>query len=122
MLVGEWGPNGGYKLMQELIRRGQLPSAIVVASDPMALGAFRALHQAGIKVPEDISVFSFDDIDSAAYLTPALSSVKIHSFEMGKTAVKLMYDRLKGRELPLKIVLPTELVYRESVTRKKNST
>ena len=119
VLVGEWGPNGGYKLMQELIRRRQLPSAIVVASDPMALGAFRALHQAGIKVPEDISVFSFDDIDSAAYLTPALSSVKIHSFEMGKTAVKLMYDRLKGRELPLKIVLPTELVYRESVTRKK---
>ncbi|WP_226529877.1 LacI family DNA-binding transcriptional regulator [Metabacillus niabensis] len=119
VLVGEWGPNGGYKLMQELIRRRQLPSAIVVASDPMALGAFRALHQAGIKVPEDISVFSFDDIDSAGYLNPALSSVKIHSFEMGKTAVKLMYDRLKGRELPLKIVLPTELVHRESVTSKK---
>lgn len=119
-LIGEWGPNGGYVLMKELIERGQLPSAVVVASDPMALGAFRALHEASIKVPDEVSVFSFDDIDSAAYLNPALSTVKIHSFEMGKTAVKLLADRLKGRDLPLKVILPTELVFRESVGQKKD--
>jgi LacI family transcriptional regulator len=119
VLIGEWGPNGGYLLLKELIKRGQLPSAVVVASDPMALGAFRALHEVGVKVPEEVSVFSFDNIASAAYLKPALSTVNIHSFEMGKTAVKLLYDRLKGREIPLKVTLPTELVFRESVTRKK---
>ncbi|MCM3654268.1 LacI family DNA-binding transcriptional regulator [Metabacillus litoralis] len=120
VLIGEWGPNGGYMLMKELINKGQLPSAVVVASDPMALGAFRALHEAGVKVPEEVSIFSFDNIDAAAYLNPALSTVKIHSFEMGKTAVKLLSDRLKGRDLPLKVVLPTELVFRESVSRKKD--
>jgi LacI family transcriptional regulator len=92
---------------------------VVCASDPMALGAFRALHEAGIKVPEDISIISFDDIDAAAYLQPALSTVKIHSFEMGKTAVKLLQDRIKGRELPMKVILPTELILRESTEIKK---
>lgn len=119
VLVGDWSPNGGYVLMNQLIQSGRLPSAVVCASDPMALGAFRALHEAGIKVPEDISVISFDDIDAAAYLQPALSTVKIHAFEMGKTAVKLLQDRMKGRELSMKVVLPTELILRES-TGKKN--
>ncbi len=119
VLVGDWSPNGGYVLMNQLIESGQLPSAIVCASDPMALGAFRALHEAGIKVPEDISIISFDDIDAAAYLQPALSTVKIHSFEMGKTAVKLLQDRIKGRELPMKVILPTELILRESTGLKK---
>lgn len=119
ILVGEWGPNGGYHLMKELIQKGDLPSAIMVASDPMALGAFRAMHEEGIKVPEDLSVFSFDNIDSSAFLNPALSTVNIHSVEMGKIAVKLLYDRLNGRDIPLKVVLPTELVFRESVAKPK---
>lgn len=115
--IGEWGPNGGYLLMKEVINKGQLPSAVIIASDPMALGAFRALYEAEVKVPENVSVFSFDNIEAAAYLNPALSTVQIHSFEMGKTAVKLLSDRLKGRDLPLKVILPTELVFRESVSR-----
>jgi LacI family transcriptional regulator len=116
VLVGEWGPNGGYTMLKELMEKDKLPTALVVASDPMALGAFRALHEEGIRVPQDISVFSFDDIETAAYLSPALSTVKIHSFEMGKTAVKLVDDRIKGREIPLKVVVPAQLVLRESVS------
>lgn len=120
VLLGEFGPNSGYVLAKQLIGKGLLPSAVVVGSDPMALGVFRAFHEANIRVPEDISVFSFDDIESAAYMNPALSTVKVHTEEMGRTAVKMLYDRLNGRTLPLKIVLPTELVFRESVSRKKD--
>jgi LacI family transcriptional regulator len=119
VLEGDWGSASGYSLTQQLIETGQLPSAIVAGSDPMALGVLRALHEAGIKVPDDVSVFSFDDIEAAAFMNPRLSTVKVHGDEMGKTAVKLLYDRLKGRTIPLKVTLPTELIIRDSVGAKK---
>lgn len=114
VLIGEWGPNGGYQLMKEAIDRGSLPSAMVIASDPMTIGALRALHEAGIKVPQDISIVSFDDIEAAPFLNPPLSTVKVHTDEMGKTAVKLLYDRLNGRKIPIKAVLATDLILRDS--------
>ncbi|MBM7650829.1 LacI family DNA-binding transcriptional regulator [Neobacillus cucumis] len=119
VLIEEWGPTSGYNLTKQLLENGQAPSAIVVGSDPMALGVLRALHEADMKVPEDVSVFSFDDIEAAAFMNPPLSTVKVYGDEMGKTAVKLLYDRLKGRTIPLKVTIPTDLVLRESVTVKK---
>ncbi|WP_078410214.1 LacI family DNA-binding transcriptional regulator [Priestia abyssalis] len=114
VLIGEWGPNGGYQLMKEAIEKDCLPTAMVIASDPMAIGALRALHEANIKVPEDISIVSFDDIEAAPFLNPPLSTVKVHTDEMGKTAAKLLYDRLNGRSIPVKAVLATDLILRES--------
>jgi LacI family transcriptional regulator len=115
VLLGEFGPMSGYTLMNQLMKKDALPTAVVLASDPMAIGAIRALHEAGIKVPEDISVISFDDIEAAAFLNPPLSTVKVQTEEMGKTAVKLLYDRLKNeREIPLRVTLPTKLVLRDS--------
>jgi LacI family transcriptional regulator len=119
VLLADWGPTSGYTLMKQLIDNGQLPSAVVVGSDPMALGVLRALHEAEIQVPNDISVFSFDDIEAAAFMNPRLSTVKVFTDEMGKTAVKLLNDRLRGRKVPLKVTLPTELVIRDSVGVKK---
>ncbi|MCM3728115.1 LacI family DNA-binding transcriptional regulator [Neobacillus cucumis] len=119
VLIDEWGPTSGYTLTKQLIENAQLPSAIVVGSDPMALGVLRALHEADVKVPEEVSVFSFDDIEAAAFMNPPLSTVKVYGDEMGKTAVKLLYDRLKGRTIPLKVTIPTELVLRDSVSVKK---
>jgi len=121
VLVGEWGPTSGYSLTQELLEQPSLPTAIVVGSDPMALGVLRALHEANVKVPDEISVVSFDDIESAAFMNPRLSTVKIHGNEMGKTAVKLLQDRLEGRKIPLKVTLPAELVIRDSCSRLKKS-
>ncbi|WP_338787284.1 LacI family DNA-binding transcriptional regulator [Metabacillus sp. FJAT-53654] len=119
LISSEWGPNGGYQLMKEMIRKGNLPTAIVVASDPMAMGALRALHETNIKVPDDVSIFSFDDIESAAYLSPPLTTVKVYPDEMGKTAVKLLKDRINGRKVAIKTVLETDLVLRESCQYKK---
>lgn len=120
IFLGDFGSNSGYSLTKELIVSTAKPTAIVVASDPMAIGVMRALHEARIMVPDEISVFSFDDIDSAAYLNPSLSTVKIYTEEMGQTAVKLLHDRLYGnRALPLKVILPTELVVRGSVSIRK---
>lgn len=112
--IGEWGATGGYQLMKKLIEAGTLPTALVCASDQMAIGAMRALHEAKIKVPHALSIIGFNDIEAAEFLNPPLSTVKIHTDEMGKTAVKLLYDRLKGRTIPIKAVLSTELVKRDS--------
>ncbi|MCP8971331.1 LacI family DNA-binding transcriptional regulator [Ectobacillus ponti] len=114
VFIGEWGPAGGYQLMKEAIEQGNLPSAFLIASDPMAIGAMRALHEAGLQVPQDAAIISFDDIEAAAFLNPPLSTVQVHTEEMGAAAVKLLLDRLKGRELPIKVVLPTKLIVRES--------
>lgn len=119
VLEGDWGSTSGYMLTKQLMESGMLGSAIVVGSDPMAIGVLRALHEAGIKVPDDVSVFGFDDIEAAAFINPPLSTVRVHGNEMGKTAVKLLYDRLKGREIPIKAVLPAQLILRDSVGERK---
>ncbi|KRG12756.1 hypothetical protein ACA29_10410 [Lederbergia galactosidilytica] len=73
----------------------------------------------GIQVPKDVSVLSFDDIEAAAYVNPRLTTVKVHGEEMGRTAVKLLYDRMMGRKLPMKVILPTELIVRDSTSQKQ---
>ncbi|PMC33862.1 transcriptional regulator [Bacillus sp. UMB0899] len=117
--IGEWGPTGGYQLMKQVIEAGTRPTALVCASDQMAIGAMRALHEANINIPQDLSIIGFNDIEAAEFLNPPLSTVRIHTDEMGKTAVKLLYDRLKGREIPIKAVLSTKLVIRESSSAPK---
>jgi LacI family transcriptional regulator len=118
-LEEDWGPASGYSLTKKLIKSGRIPSAIVVASDPTALGVLRALHEAEINVPNDVSVISFDDIEAAEYVNPRLSTVKVHGDEMGRTAVKLLYDRLMGRKIAMKVTLPTELIIRDSTCVQK---
>ncbi len=117
--IGEWGPTGGYQLMKQFIEAGTLPTALVCASDQMAIGAMRALHEAKINVPQDLSIIGFNDIEAAEFLNPPLSTVRIHTDEMGKTAVKLIYDRLKGRVIPIKAVLSTKIVLRDSTSALK---
>lgn len=120
ILKGHWNPNGGYQLMKELIEKGNMPDAIIIGSDPMAIGALRALNEAGIQVPDNLSVISFDDIESAAFLNPPLSTVKVHPDELGKAAVKLLVDRLiNKRTVPVEMTLGTELILRESSRNKK---
>ncbi|WP_285846375.1 galactokinase [Priestia megaterium] len=100
------------------IEKGNLPSAMIIASDPMAIGALRALYEEGINVPEDISLISFDDIEAAEFLNPPLSTVKIHAEEMGRMAAKLLWDRLNGRNISTRVVLDTELIIRKSCQAK----
>ncbi len=119
VFIGEWGPAEGYELMKKAVELGDLPSAFVIASDPMAIGALHAIHQAGLKVPEGISIISFDDIDAAAFLNPPLSTVKMYTYEMGKIAVNALYERMNGREIPIKILTPAKLIIRESCGMKK---
>ena len=99
----------------------RLPTAFLAASEETALGAVRAIVGAGLRIPEDVSLISFNDTPLSALVTPALTSVSIHVEEMGRAAVRLLAERVElpgrpvVRKLPVKLVVPPSLVIRDSV-------
>ncbi|ULL17209.1 LacI family DNA-binding transcriptional regulator [Paenibacillus sp. H1-7] len=118
---GEYTMSEGYRLMKSAIASGHLPEAFVVACDPMAVGALKALQDEGISVPNQVALVSFDDTEMAQFASCPLSSVKIYSEEMGRAGVQLLMSRMKGREIPYKIMIPTELTIRNSCGTNKES-
>lgn len=113
--IGAFTAEDGYRLMKEAVSGGDLPTAFFIASDSMAIGALRALHEAGIAVPEEAAIVGFNDIPTAAFLHPPLSTVKVYTEFMGETAVELLIERLTTkRAICKKVVVPTELVIRSS--------
>jgi LacI family transcriptional regulator len=114
VFIGEYTMMQGYELMKKAVKQNDVPEAFFIASDPMAIGALRALQELRISVPSDIAIVSFDDIEMAEFCSTPLTTVKVHTKEMGQTGVKLLLDRINGRKLPLKVTVPTELVIRQS--------
>ncbi len=113
--LGKFLPDDGYSLMKKALAAQRIPSAFFIASDPMAIGAYRAVLEEGYKIPEDISIVGFDDIYTSQFLTPALTTVKVYTDFMGETAVDVLMDSLKsGRDICKKTVIPSRLVIRES--------
>lgn len=106
----------GYKQMSAFLEKDTpLPTAFFISSDLMAIGALKALNDRKIKVPEDVEIISFDDLPTARYLTPSLSTVKVYTDFMGETAVDTLLDRLDNdRQLPKKIIIPCKLIQRQS--------
>jgi len=109
-------PEIGYKPMQGLLEKTRDFTAIFCFNDIAAIGAIRALKDAGLAVPGDVSVVGFDDIQSAAYSTPSLTTVRQPLTEMGKRGAQVLLDRIANREqqYAAEIVMAPELVVRES--------
>ncbi len=112
-------PEIGFKPMQALLEKSRDFTAIFCFNDIAAIGAIRALKDAGLSVPGDVSVVGFDDILSAAYSTPSLTTVRQPLFEMGKRGAEILLERITDREkeYPAEIVMAPELVVRESTGR-----
>jgi DNA-binding LacI/PurR family transcriptional regulator len=109
-------PEIGYKPMQGLLEKTLDFTAIFCFNDIAAIGAIRALKDSGLVVPGDVSVVGFDDIQSAAYSTPSLTTVRQPLTEMGKRGAQVLLERIADREkdYPSEIVMAPELVIRES--------
>jgi LacI family transcriptional regulator len=109
-------PEIGYKPMQALLEKTRDFTAIFCFNDIAAIGAIRALKDAGLSVPGDVSVVGFDDIQSAAYSTPSLTTVRQPLREMGKRGAQILLDRIANGEnkYPSEIVMAPQLVVRES--------
>lgn len=112
--IGNWSAADGQRMAAEAIAKGPLPTAFLIGSDPLSMGALHAFREAGLRVPEDLSIISFDDIEAAAYMTPPLTTVRIYTEEIGRQAVKTLLDRLLGRAVVVNTVVPCRLVKRQS--------
>lgn len=104
----------GYRLARDLLALADRPDVIVTSNDNMAIGAYRALQETGLSIPRDIAVISFNDIPVAQFLTPPLTTVRIHGEHIGETAVDLLLERLSGRSFGKQIRIATELIWRDS--------
>jgi LacI family transcriptional regulator len=107
----------GHVAMAQLLARTTFDAAFV-ASDVVALGAIGALREAGLRVPDDISIVGFDDIPLAAYFDPPLTTVRLPAFELGQAAGRALLERLADRATPHRTLLATELIVRGSTTRR----
>lgn len=117
-LLGEWKTLEGLRLGEQLTEHQDV-TAVLVASDPLAVGVYRAFQRNGHQIPEDISISSFDDIEIAEFLTPSLTTVKVETEELGKFAIKMALERIRGeRHLPIRLMIPAQLIKRESVSPK----
>ena len=106
----------GYQAMKDFIEEADTrPTAFFAASDTLAIGAMRALQEAAIRVPEDISIIGFNDISVAKYVSPTLTTVKVHTEWMGELAVETMKELcLNPPPVPRKIIVGTEFIQRDS--------
>lgn len=113
--IGSFTIESGYELMKKAIDQNHLPSAFMIASDGMAIGLLKACYEAGIRIPKDLSIFSFNDITQSQYTIPPLSTVKVYKEFMGEQAVNLLIEKATHqRSISKKVIIPTELVIRES--------
>ncbi|MFK4836582.1 LacI family DNA-binding transcriptional regulator [Microbacterium sp. ZW T2_14] len=109
---GDWSPGSGYEATRRLLR-DQRPTAILAANDQMALGAYRAIIEAGLRIPEDVSLVGFDDIDEAEMFAPPLTTVRQEWALLGRESLRVALEMEGGAE-PEHVRLPTWLVVRES--------
>jgi DNA-binding LacI/PurR family transcriptional regulator len=110
-------PDMGYPVVQKLLASGRHFTALFAFNDVSAIGAIRALRDAGLEVPEDVAVVGFDDIPSAAFNTPSLTTIRQPLRRMGEIAAQTLLDRLRrSGSKTSEVAVEPELVVRESTT------
>ncbi len=117
IFYGNFKIEGGRRAAHEILmtQADNLPTAVVAANDLTAIGAINEFESAGLKVPADISVIGFDDIDFAALTKPALTTVSLPRNELGRRAVEMLFNALDNpREEGTEIKIPTNLIIRQS--------
>ncbi|HEY6401229.1 MAG TPA: substrate-binding domain-containing protein, partial [Blastocatellia bacterium] len=117
-------PETGYLATKRLLDKGEPFTALFAFNDISAIGAIRALREAGLIVPDDVSVIGFDDIPAAAYNYPALTTIKQPLREMGRLAAEHLLNHISNgaeSEFPEEIMVEPELIVRQSTDRARSS-
>jgi DNA-binding LacI/PurR family transcriptional regulator len=112
--VGDFTRESGAVAMRQLLAEDRALDGVFVASDLMAHGALRTLREAGRRVPEDVAVIGFDDIELARYTDPPLTTVRQPILEIGRRMARQVLRLAAGEPIEPAVVLPTELVLRDS--------
>ncbi|WP_416148788.1 LacI family DNA-binding transcriptional regulator [Salipaludibacillus sp. HK11] len=115
--IGKFTDKSGYTLMKQAIidLKDELPSAFYAGSDPIAIGALKALQEEKIDLPERVSIIGVNDISISKYIYPSLSTVRIETELMGETAVDLIIEKFSNeRKIAKKVYIDTKLVIRDT--------
>ena len=112
--VGDFTRESGVEAMRQLLADDPQLDAVFVASDLMADGALRALRDAGRRVPDDVAVIGFDDIEIAGYTEPPLTTVRQPIVDLGREMARQLLRLAAGETIEPAVILPTELVIRDS--------
>ncbi|MGE5846632.1 MAG: LacI family DNA-binding transcriptional regulator, partial [Ignavibacteria bacterium] len=118
LIVGNnFGEENGYIEMKLLLKRSNKPSAVFAGSNLISLGAMRALAEENLKIPDDISMISFDDQPYSRFLATPMTTVSQPSSQIGQLATKILTDLIESNKQfePKGILLPTTLIKRNSV-------
>lgn len=118
VISGELTAKSGYLSAKKLLSYEERPTAIFAFNDLMASGAYRAIHEAGLSIPDDISIIGYDDIEIASFLVPALTTVQQPGFELGLQAAELLINNLEiGTKLPPQVRRTPQLIARDSTAK-----
>ena len=115
-IEGDWTPKWAYETGLQLVREGRIPQAIFAASDHTALGLIRAFAENGIRVPDDVSVVGFDDIEGSDYFLPPLTTVRQDFTALALMSMEVLLGAMEGRDVDRTPIAP-KLVVRNSSTR-----
>jgi LacI family transcriptional regulator len=111
--LGNYRIDSGYEITWKVMREKKPPTALLLGNDQMAAGAYIALARLGLRIPDDVAVVGYDDEPLAADLSPALTTVRIPFYEMGRIAARHTLDRTVG-DLPSRTYEPCTIIHRSS--------
>ena len=111
---GDFTTEGGYAQAMALLENPNRPTAIFAGSDLQAMGVYEAARQNRLRIPEDLSVVGFDDVQTSAFLGPALTTVRQPLHDMAAVSTRMLIDTAEGRPTQHHVILPTTLVVRNS--------
>ena len=114
LTINTFSPKVSYPVMGEFLKKKKEFTAVVAYNDFSAIGAIRSLREAGFRVPDDVSVIGFDDVNSAAYQNPSLTTIRQPWEKMAQIAAQTLLDRLQGKRVPKEILVEPEFIVRES--------
>ena len=113
--VGEFSPQSGYEMMKEILDSDDFPTAVFCGNDSIAMGAYKAIREKKLDIPEDISVIGFNDLKISKYMIPPLTTVKLDTEITAAETVNLILELIEGgRKYRKKVYIPIELIERES--------
>ena len=116
--IGDFSMESGYIMMKEILKLEDRPTAVFCGNDSIAMGAYKAIRENKLKIPEDISIIGFNDLKLSQYSIPPLTTIKIDTKLIAQETVNSLIELLEGkRDYHKKVFLPIELIERESCQR-----
>ncbi len=112
----DYSLSGGRDSIKKLLALPSPPTAVFCSNDYLALGAMKGAREAGLNLPEDLSIVGFDDMQTASYMVPALTTIRQPAYEMGQRAAKLLLEMIEKKSKPVQEMMDSSLIVRESTT------